>query len=97
MRSEREGFASSETNGVIGVQYVLPLLIKTDLQLATDGHVELEVGSELQLTERLQMEWEASTDEEYRVGFAYEFNKKFALAAGWDSEEGWGVGARLNF
>ena len=97
VRSEREGFASSETNGVIGVQYVLPLLIKTDLQLATDGHVELEVGSELQLTERLQMEWEASTDEEYRVGFAYEFNKKFALAAGWDSEEGWGVGARLNF
>ena len=97
VRSEREGFASSETNGVIGVQYVLPLLIKTDLQLATDGHVELEVSSELQLTERLQMEWEASTDEEYRVGFAYEFNKKLALAAGWDSEEGWGVGARLNF
>jgi len=97
VRAEREGFASGETNGVIGVQYVLPLLIEADLQLATDGHVELEIGSELQLTDRLQMEWEVSTDEEYRVGFAYELNKKIALAAGWDSEEGWGVGARLNF
>lgn len=97
VRSEREGFAGSETHGVIGVQYILPLLIEADLQLATDGHVELEIGSELQLTDRLQMEWEASTDEEYRVGFAYELNKKLALAAGWDSEEGWGVGARLNF
>jgi len=97
VRTEREGFANRETNGVIGVQYVLPLLIEADLQLATDGHVELEIGSELQLTDRLQVEWEASTDEEYRVGFAYELNKTFALAAGWDSEEGWGIGARLNF
>lgn len=97
VRSESAGFASSETNGVIGVQYVLPLLIEADLQLATDGHVELEIGSELQLTDRLQMQWDASTDEDYRVGFAYELNKKIALAAGWDSEEGWGVGARLNF
>ncbi len=97
VRAEREGFASSKTKGVIGVQYVLPLLIETDLQLATDGHVELEIGSEHQLTDRLQMEWEASTDEDYRIGFAYELNKKFALAAGWDSEAGWGVGARLNF
>jgi len=97
VRAEREGFSSGATKGVIGVQYVLPLLIEADLQLATDGHVELEFGSELQLTNRLQMEWEASSDEEYRVGFAYEINKKLALAAGWDSEEGWGVGARLNF
>ena len=96
VRSEKEGGAV-ETNGVIGVSYVLPLLIDADIQLASDGHVELELGSHIQLTSRLDLEWEASTDEEYRAGFSYAVNKQFALAAGWDSEQGWGGGIKLEF
>ncbi len=96
VRSEKEG-GVTETNGVIGVRYVLPLLIDADVQLASDGHVELEIGSNIQLTTRLNLEWEASTDEEYRAGFSYAINKQLAIAAGWDSEQGWGGGVKLSF
>lgn len=97
VRAEREGANSAETNAVIGARYVLPLMIEVDLQLASNGHVELEVGSYLQLTSRLGLEWEASTDADYRAGFAYALNKKLSLAAGWDSEQGWGGGVKLDF
>ncbi|PHR57427.1 MAG: copper oxidase [Robiginitomaculum sp.] len=97
VRSEQDGGASSETHAVLGVQYVLPLLIDADLQLASDGHVELEIGSSLQLTSRLAFEWDASTDEEYRAGLNYTINNHFSLAAGWDSDQGYGGGVKLSF
>jgi len=93
---EHEG-AKTENTGIIGINYVLPLLIQTDLRLDTDGNVRLELKSKLQLTKRIHFDWSVNTDEEYRFTLSYEWNKNFLLTAAYDSNFKAGAGIRFIF
>ena len=82
---------------VAGVNYTLPLLIDSELRIDSDGHFRLELESALQLTDRLRFDWNWNTEDEYRVRFSYEFNKKMAITAGYDSDFKSGAGFEYRY
>ena len=97
---ERE---EGETDNVaaIGLGYTLPLLIEADLRLDTDRDLRLRLHAEMQLTQRVKLnwKWELATGDkdEYRVGLAWEVNKTLSLITLHDSDFHTGVGAQLMF
>jgi len=83
--------------GVVGATYTLPLLIKADLRLYTNGHLRLECSNEHQLTDRVSLDWVWNTDKEYTLGLNYVLTPQLNLASHYDSRERWGVGFHLKF
>ena len=81
--------------GVVGIHYVLPMLIDSELRLDSKGNARLELSSGLQLTNRIKFDWLANTDDEYRLGIEYEITKKVSLVANVDSEYDGGVGIKV--
>ena len=81
--------------GVVGIHYVLPMLIDSELRLDSKGNARLELSSDLQLTNRIKFDWLANTDDEYRLGIEYEITKKVSLVANVDSEYDGGVGIKV--
>ena len=81
--------------GVVGIHYVLPMLIDSELRLDSKGNARLELSSDLQLTNRIKFDWLANTDDEYRLGLEYEITKKVSLVANVDSEYDGGVGIKV--
>jgi len=95
---ERKGKKHKPDNkGIIGVRYMLPLLIESDLRLNTNGKWRLGLGSQLQLTERNQFEWHWNTNKEYYLGLSYEITKNILLSVSYDSDFKWGAGLRVKF
>lgn len=47
----------TEDLAVVGVSYVLPMLIESELRLDSKGDGRLEFSSDLQLTDRVKFEW----------------------------------------
>ena len=92
---EREERA--ENRGIAGASYVLPLLIEAELRIDTSGHFRLELESHLQLTNRTRLHWNWDTDDEYRVRFSYEFNKKTVVTGGYDSDFKLGAGFEYRY
>ncbi len=98
IRSERDGpNKKEETAGIIGIKYVLPLLIESDLFLSDKGHVRLGLRSMLQLTDRSNFSWLWNTDKEYRLSVAYEIQKDFYISGVYDSESNLGIGIKIRF
>ena len=81
--------------GVVGMHYVLPMLIDSELRLDSKGNARLELSSDLQLTNRIKFDWLANTDDEYRLGLEYEITKKVSLVADFDSDYGGGMGIKV--
>ena len=101
-RFEREDrHEKPETTAAVGLGYVLPLLIETDLRLDSDNALSLRLHSDLQLTQRIKLDWkyefEAKDEDEYRVGLSWEINKTLSVAAFHDSDAHAGVGLQFMF
>ena len=79
------------------MRYTLPFFLETEVRLDHNGHVRFEVGSEHQLTDRLEAHWWWNSDKEWRVGAHYAFNKMWSAVATYDSEENAGVGIGFSF
>jgi len=86
-----------ENTAIIGVRYVLPMLIESNLRLNSKGKFRVGLGSNLQLTERSQFQWSWNTDKEYRLVLSYEINKNILLSALYDSDFKWGAGLKVKF
>lgn len=84
-----------EHTALLGVRYVLPLLVDSELRINSRGRLRLQLGSEYQLLERLNFEWYLNTDREYRLTLNYELNKMFLISANYDSTDQLGVGIRV--
>lgn len=103
VRAERhEAGESTETRGIVGLKYVLPLLIEMELELDSKGDVEMGFESEFHLTPRLIFEWEweysfSDKTDEYTLGLAYELSKQWLITARHDKDHGWGAGLRVKF
>lgn len=85
----------AENTAIIGIRYVLPMLIESNLRINSKGDPRLALGSDLQLTQRAKFEWSYNTDKEYRFNLAYEINKKLLLTGTYDSDFKWGAGIRF--
>ena len=85
----------NESLAVLGIRYVLPMLIDSEIRLDSKGNARLELSSDLQLTNRTKFDWLVNTDDEYRLGLEYEITKKVSLVANFDSDYDGGVGIKV--
>lgn len=85
----------NENLAVLGMSYVLPMLIDSEIRLDSKGNARLELSSDLQLTDRTKFDWLVNTDDEYRLGLEYEVTKKVSLVANFDSDYDGGLGIKV--
>ena len=78
--------------GILGLHYLLPLMIEANLRLDSNGDARLGLSSELQLTDRLAMDWDFNTDDEFRVQMEFEMSKQWVITFGVDDQHDWGMG-----
>ncbi|WP_319370682.1 multicopper oxidase domain-containing protein [uncultured Ilyobacter sp.] len=86
-----------DNRGFVGVEYLLPLLIESEVKIYDDGDLEAEFSSELQLTDKFEFNWELDTDGEHLLELEYRYKKWLSFIANVHSEYDEGVGIRINF
>ncbi|MUV03932.1 multicopper oxidase domain-containing protein [Flavobacterium rakeshii] len=82
----------------LGVVYVLPWFVETDLRVDHEGNVRLQFTREdIPLTSRLRLWGSWNTDYEYNVGSRYILSKFWSLSAHYDSDMGLGGGIAFTY
>ncbi|MCD0488081.1 multicopper oxidase domain-containing protein [Pedobacter sp. MC2016-14] len=84
--------------GVIGVQYILPMLVTAEARLDTKGKLRFQLMREdVPLTSRLRLNLMGNTDREYMAGLRYILTKYFSLSTHYDSDMGYGAGITVTY
>jgi CopA family copper-resistance protein len=100
---EKNLFGQKSTKDVrtqisIGLEYTLPMLIKFQSEIYTDGNIRLQLMREdVPLSKRLRFSFMTNTDKEYMAGLRYIAGKNFSISTHYDSDMGVGFGLRLNY
>ena len=81
------------------MRYLLPLNIESAFWLDSDGGGRFFLEQGLQLTPRLEMDFEVEYDTRWegKIGMYYLVARNFSLIANWHSEYAIGAGIRLLF
>ncbi|MBP9883169.1 MAG: multicopper oxidase domain-containing protein [Chitinophagales bacterium] len=88
----------NEAVATVGIQYLLPFFLQTDLRIDHTGHVRFQVSRhDLALTSRLRFEGMWNTDMEYELGLSYILTKRWSASANYDSHFGAGVGISFTY
>lgn len=81
-----------------GVEYTLPMLVKFQGEVFTDGNVRFQLMREdIPLSPRLRMAFMVNTDKEYMAGLKYIATKNLAISTHYDSDMGFGFGMTVNY
>lgn len=81
-----------------GFQYTLPMLLRADARVDTDGKFRVQLGREdIPVSSRLRFNFMANTDKEYMAGFRYIVTKYISLSTHYDSDMGLGAGLTLTY
>ncbi|MRX38325.1 multicopper oxidase domain-containing protein [Flavobacterium sp. LC2016-23] len=81
-----------------GLEYTLPMLIKAQVELYTDGNVRFQLErKDIPLSKRLRMNLMWNTDKEYMAGLKYIVARNFGVTTHYDSDMGIGFGVNLNY
>ena len=81
-----------------GIQYTLPLLVKADARLDTDGKFRFQLMREdVPVSRRMRFSFMLNTDKEYMAGFRYIITKYFSISSHYDSDMGPGAGITLSY
>ena len=82
----------------VGLEYTLPMLIKAQAELFTDGNFRLQFERmDIPVSKRLRMNLMWNTDKEYMAGLRYILNRNFGVTTHYDSDMGIGFGVNLNY
>lgn len=82
----------------IGVDYTLPMLVKFQTEIFTNGNIRLQLMREdIPVSRRLRMSFMYNTDKEYMAGFKYIATRNIALSTHYDSDMGFGAGITLKY
>lgn len=81
----------------LGLRYVLPMLIDMDVFITSEGAIEAEFETELQLSTRLQMHLEYETTNRYHYGLEYRLNEALSLETSYTSDVEFSAGIKLRF
>nr|WP_315258588.1 multicopper oxidase domain-containing protein [uncultured Flavobacterium sp.] len=82
----------------VGIEYTMPMLIKAQAELFTDGNVRLQFERmDIPVSKRLRMNLMWNTDKEYMAGLRYIVKRNFGITTHYDSDMGIGFGASLNY
>jgi len=83
---------------VAGFEYTLPMLLKADGRIDTDGKFRFQLSREdVPVTSRLRLNLMANTDKEYMAGFRYIITKYLSLSTHYDSDMGLGGGITFTY
>jgi hypothetical protein len=81
-----------------GFEYTLPMLVKFQSEVFTDGKVRLQlVRNDLPISKRLRMNFMVNTDKEYMAGFKYIATRNLGFSTHYDSDMGFGLGLTFNY
>jgi CopA family copper-resistance protein len=81
-----------------GVEYTLPMLIKAQAEVFTDGNFRLQFERmDIPVSKRLRMNLMWNTDNEYMAGLRYIVKRNFGITTHYDSDMGFGFGLSLNY
>ncbi|TDE47096.1 copper oxidase [Flavobacterium rhamnosiphilum] len=81
-----------------GVEYTLPMLIKAQAEVFTDGNFRLQLERmDIPVSKRLRMNLMWNTDKEYMAGLRYIVKRNFGITTHYDSDMGLGFGLSLNY
>ena len=82
----------------LGAEYTLPMLVKLQGEVFTDGNVRFQLMREdIPISPRLRGAFMINTDKEYMSGFKYIVTRNLGIAAHYDSDMGMGLGATLSY
>lgn len=82
----------------LGIQYLLPMFIQSDLRIDHTGNVRFQVSrNDLALTSRLRFDGLWNTDKEYEIGLRYIATKMISFSANYDSHFGTGGGVTFTY
>ncbi|MBG6110439.1 CopA family copper-resistance protein [Flavobacterium sp. CG_23.5] len=81
-----------------GVEYTLPMLIKAQAEVYTDGNFRLQFERmDIPVSKRLRMNLMWNTDKEYMAGLRYIITRNLGVTTHYDSDMGIGFGVNLNY
>ncbi|TGE22670.1 multicopper oxidase domain-containing protein [Hymenobacter metallicola] len=82
----------------VGAYYLLPLLVRSELRLDSNGKVRLQLErTDLPLSNNFFADLLVNTDREYNVAFRYMVSKYVSLSTNYDSDYKWGAGLTLHY
>ena len=82
----------------VGVNYILPMLVRFQTEIFTDGIVRFQLMREdIPVTKRLRFAFMVNTDKEYMAGLNYIFARNFSVRTHYDSDMGFGVGLTVSY
>lgn len=100
---EENIFGQSDTKDTrqafsVGIEYTLPMLVKLETELFTDGTFLVQLQREdIPITKRIRAHLMVNSDKEYMLGLQYVLTKNMGVRAHYDSDMGFGVGLTLNY
>ncbi len=81
-----------------GVEYTLPMLIKAQAEVFTDGNFRFQLERmDIPVSKRVRMDLMWNTDKEYMAGLRYIIKRNFSARTHYDSDMGFGIGVNLNY
>ncbi len=81
-----------------GLEYTLPMLIKAQAEVYTDGNFRLQLERmDIPVSKRVRMDLMWNTDKEYMAGLRYIIKRNFSIRTHYDSDMGLGFGVNLNY
>jgi FtsP/CotA-like multicopper oxidase with cupredoxin domain len=82
----------------LGAEYTLPMLVKLQGEVFTDGNVRFQLMREdIPISPRLRWAFMVNTDKEYMTEFKYIVTRNIGITTHYDSDMGIGFGATLNY
>ncbi len=82
----------------VGVNYTLPMLVRFQTEIFTDGIVRIQLMREdIPVTKRLRFAFMVNTDKEYMAGLNYIFTRNLSIRTHYDSDMGLGFGLTFNY
>jgi FtsP/CotA-like multicopper oxidase with cupredoxin domain len=79
-----------------GIQYSLPMLIKADARIDSEGKLRFQLMREdIAISRKLRFSFMVNSDKEYMAGLRYVLTKYFNLSTHYDSDMGLGAGITL--
>ena len=81
-----------------GFEYTLPMLIKAQAEVFTDGNFRFQVERmDIPVSKRIRMDLMWNTDKEYMAGLRYIIKRNIGIRTHYDSDMGFGFGVNLNY
>lgn len=82
----------------LGAEYTLPLLVKFQGEIFTDGNVRFQLMREdIPISPRIRWAFMVNTDKEYMTGLKYIVTRNIGISSHYDSDMGVGFGATLSY